>query len=323
MQLSEFALIDRYFASQVEARADVVLGIGDDCALLRVPVGQVLAVTVDMLVAGVHFPADADPEGIGYKSLAVNLSDLAAMGAMPAWVTLAIALPKPDASWLRGFCRGFFQLAERFQVQLVGGDTTRGAMTISIQAHGFIPEERALRRDGARPGDIVYVTGTLGDAGLALAAALGRVIIPDMPGAYLQMRLERPSPRVQQGLQLRGLASAAIDISDGLAQDLGHILERSGVGARVDVDRLPYSPAFKACQLDTSTAIAVALSSGDDYELCFTVPPVHMAQILILTQAWDCDCTVIGVIEPQSGLRCQYQDGRPYPLEKPGYEHFA
>lgn len=322
MAVSEFALIHRYFERDSPARPDVALGIGDDCALLRVPPGESLAVTVDMLVAGVHFFADADPEGVGYKSLAVNLSDLASMGALPAWATLAIALPEPTESWLEGFCRGFFSLAERFQVQLVGGDTTRGPLTISIQAHGFVPESSALRRDGARPGDILCVTGTLGDAGLALAAALGRVNVPGVHRTYLHDRLERPTPRIRQGLQLRGLASAAIDISDGLAQDLGHILERSGVGARLNVDRLPHSPALSAC-LDAEAAIAMALTGGDDYELCFAVPPPRLAQLQALARNWDCRCTEIGRIEAEPGLRCLRDDGTLYGLGKHGYDHFA
>ena len=272
MTVSEFTLIQRYFETQTQVRGDVILGIGDDCALLKVPSDASLAVSLDMLVAGVHFFADADPEGIGHKALAVNLSDLAAMGASPAWITLALSLPKADAAWLEGFCRGLFALATRFQVQLIGGDTSRGPLTISIQAHGFVPQGKALRRSGARPGDRVYVTGTLGDAALALASTRGQVTIPGAYQAYLQARLERPTPRILQGLGLRGLASAAIDISDGLAQDLGHILERSGVGARLNVDRVPRSGALNDC-LDAAAALPLALTGGDDYELCFTAAP--------------------------------------------------
>jgi len=320
--ISEFALIQRYFAERTLQRPDVALGIGDDCALLRVPVDQALAVTLDTLTAGVHFFPDADPEGVGHKSLAVNLSDLAAVGAEPAWATLTLALPEADEVWLAGFCRGFFTLAARFGVQLVGGDTTRGPLTISIQAHGFVPERLALRRDGARPGDIIGVTGAVGDAGLALAAAYGRVTIPAVHRPYLQDRLERPEPRIRQGLELRGLASAAIDISDGLAQDLGHILERSGAGARLSADRLPCSAALAAC-LDREAAVTAALTGGDDYELLFTVPDQRLAQVRRLAADWDCRYTEIGVIEPVPGLRYQWEDGTPYRLTGHGYDHFA
>ncbi len=322
MSLSEFTLIVRYFASQRLARSDVLLGIGDDCALLAVPPGESLAVTLDMLVAGNHFLADADPEGIGHKSLAVNLSDLAAMGATPAWITLGLSLPAADEAWLEGFCRGLFTLAERYQVQLIGGDTTRGPLTITIQAHGFVPPHLALRRDGARPGDVICVTGTLGDAALGLAMVKQQTHGAADAVAYLRQRLERPTPRLRHGLDLRGLASAAIDISDGLAQDLGHILERSGVGARLQVERLPLSPALLACT-DRDSAMALALAGGDDYELCFTVPPPRLPQVRALASAWDCSLTAIGVIEAEPGLRCRREDGAAYTLTKPGFDHFA
>jgi thiamine-monophosphate kinase len=322
MAHSEFDLINRHFESRSVQRTDVLLGIGDDCALLSVPRDAALAVTVDTLVAGVHFPVDADPVGVGHKALAVNLSDLAAMGAVPAWVTLALTLPEPDESWLAAFCRGFFALAERFQIQLVGGDTTHGPLSISVQAHGFVPGKQALRRDGAGPGDLIFVTGTLGDAGLALAVWQGRVKPPSHTeqAAYLRARLEQPSPRIRQGLELRGLASAAIDISDGLAQDLGHILERSRVGASLRVDRLPRSPASAAY---AETAVTLALAGGDDYELCFTAPPARAAHILALAATWDCACTEIGVIEAEPGLRCLRADGTRYQPARLGYDHFA
>lgn len=323
MAVSEFSIIERYFTRQSLSRPDVALGIGDDCALLRVSGGETLAVTLDMLVAGVHFFAEADPEGIGHKALAVNLSDLAAMGARPAWATLALSLPDFDETWLERFCRGFFNLAERFGVQLVGGDTTRGPLTITIQAHGLVPEAQALRRDGARPGDIVFVTGSLGDAGLALAAAQGKTAaIAPAYRSYLQARLERPMPRIHEGITLRGLASAAIDISDGLAQDLGHIMARSQVGARLDVDRLPCSPVLTE-SLDQDAAVAMILGSGDDYELCFTVPAHQVEQVRVLTETWECGCTEIGVIEAGPGLRCLWSDGTPYRPERLGYDHFS
>lgn len=319
----EFSLIDRYFVDHAPNRPDVALGIGDDCALLIPPAGEQLVVTLDTLVADVHFFAAADPEGVGHKALAVSLSDLAAMGATPAWAMLALTLPKADDAWLAGFCRGLFALADRYGMQLVGGDTTRGPTTvITLQAHGFVPPGLALCRHGAKPGDGVYVSGALGDAGLALAAAFGKVIPTADHRSYVQARLERPEPRLAQGLALRQIASAAIDISDGLAQDLGHILERSQVGAQVEVERLPLSPALSA-SLDRCTALVTALTSGDDYELCFTVPPDRWARLEIVAAAWDCRCTRIGVIEAEPGLRLVRADGSALHLERFGYDHFG
>ncbi|MBL8259637.1 MAG: thiamine-phosphate kinase [Candidatus Competibacteraceae bacterium] len=322
MAASEFSLIDRHFAARRRARADVALGIGDDGALLLPHAGQQLVVTLDALVAGVHFFAAADPEGLGHKALAVNLSDLAAMGATPAWATLALVLPEADEVWLERFCRGLFALADRHDVQLVGGDTTRGPTTvIALQAHGFVPPGLALRRDGAQPGDGIYVTGTPGDAGLALATAFGKARIASGHEGVVQARLERPEPRIAPGLSLRGLASAAIDISDGLAQDLGHILRRSGVGAVVDVERLPLSPALLA-SLDRDEAATMALAGGDDYELCFTVPLERIARLERAAAAWDCRCTRIGAITAEPGLRLVRADGSEFRLERLGYDHF-
>ena len=323
MPVSEFSLIDRYFAAHSLRRPDVALGIGDDCALLIPPAGHCLAVTLDTLVADVHFFAAAEPEGLGHKALAVNLSDLAAMGATPAWATLALTLPRADEDWLGRFCQGLFALADRYGVQLVGGDTTHGpVITITIQAHGFVPPGLALRRDGAQPGDGVYVTGTLGDAGLALAAAFGKVGIAAEHESDLRRRLERPEPRIVQGLALRGIASAAIDLSDGLAQDLGHILERSGCGARLEVDSLPRSPAL-IVTLDRDATIITALTSGDDYELCFTAPLAGAARLEAIAATWDCRCTRIGVIETEPGLRLVRADGSACHLERLGYDHFG
>lgn len=323
MSASEFSLIDRYFAAHDLHRPDVALGIGDDCALLVPPAGQQLVVTMDTLVADVHFFAAADPEGLGHKALAVNLSDLASMGATPAWATLALTLPKANEDWLERFCRGLFALADRYDVQLVGGDTTHGPVTtLTIQAHGFVPPGSALRRDGAQPGDGVYVTGTPGDAGLALAAAYGKALVVPEGRVYVQQRLERPEPRLAEGVALRGVASAAIDISDGLAQDLGHILERSGVGARLEVERLPLSLAL-AASLDWDAAIVTALASGDDYELCFTVPPARVAWLESVARGWECRCTRIGVITAEPGLRLVRADGSAFRLERLGYDHFG
>jgi thiamine-monophosphate kinase len=322
MALSEFYLIRRYFARQAMARSDVVLGVGDDGALLEPLGGEQLVVTTDMLAADVHFRVDARPEGIGHKALAVNLSDLAAMGARPAWVTLSLALPDPDEVWLAAFSRGFLRLAEQFRVQLIGGDMTRGPLTICVQALGFVPRGQAMRRDAARPGDVIFVTGTPGDAGMALALDTGRVTVPEDARAYFRARLDRPTPRVAQGLALRGLANAAIDISDGLIQDLGHILERSGVGACLFLDQLPRSPALAVCG-DEPAVLAAQLGGGDDYELCFTITPSQLPRLRRIAVGWDCRCTEIGVIEAAPGLRCQRSDGTFHPLVGGGYDHFA
>lgn len=322
---SEFSLIEHFFSQQAVNRADVVLGIGDDCALLTVPSGKVLAVSMDVLVSGRHFLPDTDPVSLGHKALAVNLSDLAAQGAQPAWITLGLTLPNINQAWLEGFCQGFFALAEHYGLQLVGGDTTRGPLNIAVQVHGFVDPNKAIRRDDAKPGDVIFVTGTPGDAGLALAAKLGlsQVMLRGDVADYLQMRLQRPDPRIPQGLALAraGLATSAIDVSDGLAQDLGHILQRSGVGATLYVEQLPRSSAL-ATSLDQDAAITAVLNGGDDYELCFTVPPAQHASLDELIKDWDCACTAIGVIESQPGLRCQWADGSPYQQELRGHDHF-
>lgn len=326
MTNTEFSIIERFFARRQKTRSDVVLGIGDDCALLAVPAGKTLAVSMDLLVCGVHFRAADDPAAVGHKALAVNLSDLAAQGAEPAWATLGLALPAPDEIWLSAFCDGFFALADRYAVQLVGGDTTRGPLTIAVQVHGFTGAGKTgdLRRDGACPGDHIFVTGTLGDAGLALQHASPEP--ENVHFAHLLNRLQRPTPRVQQGLDLRGVASAAIDISDGLAQDLGHILQRSGSGAILNVDALPLSAALRAVITNDETgtkALGLALSAGDDYELCFTVPPARLAELERISRSWDCGCTPVGLIETEPGLRCSRGDGSPFRPNKGGYEHFS
>ncbi len=259
MALSEFKLIQRFFANSGTHRADVRVGVGDDCAVLHLPAGKELVVSMDTLVEGVHFFKNADPESLGHKSLAVNLSDLAAMGAEPAWATLALTLPSVDEGWLEAFCRGFSSLAATHNVQLIGGDTTQGPLNITIQAHGFVDPGAALRRDGAQLGDLIYVTGTLGDAGLALQAT-ERTRLP----LSIQSRLDRPTPRLTEGQALVGLASAAIDISDGLISDLGHICDASGVGATLYVKDLPCSQAVRD-YIKVSDDWALPLSTGDDY----------------------------------------------------------
>lgn len=318
--MGEFELIRRYFAGLTPESADVALGIGDDAALLRVPAGQELAVTTDTLVAGRHFPLSTTPADIGWKALAVNLSDLAAMGAEARWFTLALTLPEPDERWIAGFAEGLRALALLHRLALVGGDTTRGPLSITITAMGLVPAGQGLRRDGAGVGDLVCVTGTLGDAALALSQL-------DQAGsgvaAYaLRARLDRPSPRLDAGLALRGLATAALDLSDGLAGDLRHILSASGVGAELDPAALPSSAEFAALTAGLSAAERFALQAqgGDDYELCVCMPRQHLAAAR--SRLAPLPLTEIGHITAGQGLRLRYPDGSTKPLLATGYSHF-
>jgi thiamine-monophosphate kinase len=319
MPLGEFDLIHRYFERPIEQRQDVIVGIGDDGAVVRVPPGVELVLTSDTLVAGVHFSEDIPPEDLGYRALAVNLSDLAAMGARPAWATMALTLPQAEEAWLAAFAQGFFELAQRFSVALIGGDLTRGPLSITVQMHGFVPEGRALRRSGAQAGHYIYVTGTLGDAALALTPRLAE--LTDTYRPYLLGRLYRPSPRISEGMILRAIASSAIDISDGLVADLGHILETSHVGAVLEVDRLPLSTALQKIK-DKKYGWELALTGGDDYELCFTLPPEHQAVLESKRSDFACTVSCIGRIEVERGLRCIEHDGTPYIPQGAGYRHF-
>jgi thiamine-monophosphate kinase len=315
MATGEFDLIARIRA-RAGTRDDVVLGIGDDAALLAPPPGLQLVVTADTLNAGIHFPHDSAPADIGWKSLAVNLSDLAAMGAAPAWCTLSLSLPQSDATWIDGFLDGFLDLAERHGIALVGGDTTRGPLLISVTAMGLVEPGRALRRDGARVGDDVWVTGTLGDAAGGLARLSGE------PVRALRARLDRPSPRVDAGRALRGIATACVDVSDGLLADLGHIASCSGVGAQVDVDALPMSEALRAA-FDETACIALQASGGDDYELCFSAPADARDRVEALSSQLGLRITRIGRIEAGEGVQALHADGRPWSSERRGYDHFA
>jgi thiamine-monophosphate kinase len=318
--LNEFELITRYFARQPVARPDVALGIGDDAAILDVPHGQQLVVSTDMLVAGVHFPENTDAVSIGHKSLAANLSDLAAMGATPAWYTLNLSLPQADTGWLEGFCQGMFTLALKHNVALVGGDTTRGPLTIGIQIMGLVPHGQALKRAGARSGDRIYVTGLLGEAALGLRVAQGQLKLPDEYLANVLTQFNRPMPRVSVGLWLRGLASACIDISDGLAADLGHILAASAVGARIHLKRLPLSPAYDAAF--EQVGWQAALAGGDDYELCFTIPPAQETAFRIASAQFGVPCSYIGDIEAEAGLRIMDEQSALYLPGPAGFDHF-
>ncbi len=325
MSLSEFQLIERYFSACGVGRPDVIVGVGDDAALVTVAPGQQLALAIDTLVAGVHFPPDVAPADLGHKALAVNLSDLAAMGAEPAWATLALTLPEVDESWLAGFATGFAALAVQHGVQLIGGDTTRGPLTITVQVHGLLAAGKALRRNGAGVGDEVYVTGTLGDAAVALRLWQSEARRSSDPDAIsLYARLHRPTPRMAMGLALRDLASAAVDVSDGLAADLAHVLDASGVGATLDVTRLPLSTALRSHWGGSeSEARRLALSGGDDYELCFTAPAARRAAVMAAATHADCAVTTIGSIDAAPGLRLLDAGGAEMVLSGAGYDHFA
>jgi thiamine-monophosphate kinase len=319
--LNEFELIQKFFTAQSVARDDVAVGIGDDAAVLAPPPGKQLVVTTDTLVEGVHFLPDADPVAIGHKALAVNLSDLAAMGAEPAWFLLNIVLPVSDERWLHGFCEGMFALAGMHNMQLVGGNTARGPRVIAIEAHGFVAEGEAVRRGGAEPGDSIYVTGELGDAALALQHALGKHRLPEADFAAVRPRLERPTPRVREGMLLRRFATSAIDVSDGLVADLGHILEASGTGALIVRDRLPLSNIYRNHLADIGWDLALA--GGEDYELCFTVPARHDAEFARWQSKFGCRATCIGEIVSGPGLQILDAAGNAYRPASAGFQHFA
>jgi len=317
VSLDEFTLIERFFGGDGVARADVRAGIGDDAAVLDLPAGSELVVTTDMLVAGRHFPEHTDPESVGHKALAVNLSDLAAMGAEPAWATLAISLPAADETWLAGFCAGFFTLAREHGIALVGGDTVRGPLAITVQAMGRLPSGTAILRSGARPGDRIVVTGHLGDAALGLEVASGRLTLAAGQASSVRARLDRPVPRVREGQALRGLASAMIDVSDGLLADLGHILRASRTGARIDPSRVPLSDAYRE-YLQLGGDMRAALEFGDDYELCFTVAPSRLDRALHVLRELGCRPVEIGEVAREPGLFDRHGRG----LSVLGHDHF-
>ena len=315
----EFALIARHFT---RATPGAVLGVGDACALLAPSPGMPLAVSTDMLLEGRHFSPQDSPAGLGHQSLAVNLSALAAMGATPRWTTLAIALPEANDAWLTAFARGFFRMADQHGIELVGGDTTRGALTISITVIGEVPPGQALRRDGARPGDDVWVSGTLGAAAMALAYRQGRLFMEQIDAAKVLPALYLPTPRVELGIALRGIASSAIDISDGLLGDLAHILERSQVGAVVEFAALPMLPVAQT-YLHENVARDCVLAGGDDYELCFTAPAERRDAVQAAAESAGVAVTRIGCITVEPWRAVIDADGQPIPIDHTGYVHFA
>lgn len=317
--MSEFDLIKRYFTRPTPG---ATLGVGDDAALLRVGDGMELAVSTDMLVSGTHFLPDADPFLLGHKTLAVNLSDMAAMGATPHWATLAIALPSANEDWLRHFSEGIFALADEFGVELIGGDTTRGPLNLSVTIMGEVPQGKALRRDGAQAGDDIWVSGTLGDAALGLAHLQGKTRLPDDIRERCLAALQQPQPRIALGMALRGIAHSAIDISDGLLADLGHILESSRVAAEINYDRLPVSASSGGKDM-AALQQRCALSGGDDYELCFTAADTQRAAIESMACRLQLSLTRIGKIVSGSGCKVRAADGSVMQIERSGYDHFA
>jgi thiamine-monophosphate kinase len=313
----EFDLIARIRA-RCATREDVLLGIGDDAALLQVPANMQLAVAMDTLNAGVHFPEATSPADIGWKALAVNLSDLAAMGARPAWCTLSLSLPEADAAWIDAFLDGFLELADMHAVALVGGDTTRGPLSVCVTAHGFVEAGSALRRSGARVGDDAWTSGTLGDAAGALAQLQsGRGIDPE-----LRARLDRPSPRIGLGRALCGIATACIDVSDGLLADLGHVCAASGVGAEIEVASLPASTALRSA-FDEESRRVLQAAGGDDYELCFTAPQSLRSDVERAAREAGVEVARIGRIVAGEGVIAMGPDGEAWIPPRLGYAHFS
>ena len=321
--MSEFNLINHYFKSLSHdvsmQRDDVVLGIGDDCAILQVPDGKQLVVSTDTLVAGVHFPENTSAYNIGYKSLAVNLSDLAAMGAMPAWVTLCLTLPEENPEWLTDFVKGFSELLIQNNMQLVGGDTTRGPLTISVHVSGFVDKGKGFRRDAAKPGDLIYVTGTIGDAGLGLKKSLGEIKNDSL--AMCVDKLNHPLPRNEVAAELSAICYCAIDVSDGLLADLGHITEASQCGADLFVDKIPLSDELKSFYGDAAD-INQLLTSGDDYELCFTLNEKFKSQIDDISKRLNIQITCIGKITSTNHVSCLDENNNIVEINKSGFQHF-
>ncbi|GJG97500.1 thiamine-phosphate kinase [Cupriavidus pauculus] len=316
--LSEFDLIRRFFTRPVHKAA---LGIGDDCALIEARPGHQLAISTDMLVSGRHFFPDVPPRSLGHKALAVNLSDLAAMGAEPRAFTLALALPEADPAWLEAFASGMLALADDHGCELIGGDTTKGPLTLSITVFGDVPPRQALRRDAARPGDDIWISGTLGDARLALGDCRGEWLLPEPDFTVIRARMDTPTPRVALGMALRGVAHAALDISDGLIGDLGHILASSSAGAILDVDALPRSEILGAQPLDLQRECVLA--GGDDYELCFTAPAGNREAIAAISRQLSLPLTRVGSITSEAGLRIVDRDGSPFAFQGTSFDHFA
>jgi thiamine-monophosphate kinase len=320
--VKEFSVIDNFFKSKSYQRKDVLLGIGDDCAITQIPEGQALATTTDTLISGVHFLPDTCAHAIAQKAVAVNLSDVAAMGAQPAWLSLSLSLPVYDESWLQEFSRGLEEMTEYYSIQLIGGDTVQGPLAITITAQGFVPAEQALSRSEASPGDFVYVTGTLGDAGLGLDILLNKIKVAEPSHEeFLLKRLHYPTARLLAGTSLRRIASSCIDISDGLVSDLRHILKASACGAIIHLDKLPLSTALSS-SVDQDKALQYALSAGDDYELLFTVGQEQKGNLDIALANANIAATCIGQLNGINEKLELRLENEPYPFAGQGFEHF-
>ena len=320
MSLHEFDIIERFFQRD-KKRSDIVVDSGDDCAVVALPAGNELVFTMDTLIAGTHFLENTAPEDIGYKALAVNLSDLAACGANPRFVTMSIALPQADESWLEKFCDGFYHLADQYDVALVGGDLVRGNLSITIQAHGFIPQGKCLKRRGAKIGDIILVTGYPGHAAMGLNIAREKCLVaPEKRAPFLQA-MRRPTPRVATGIMLRDFATSCIDVSDGLCQDLSHIMRQNDCGININIDTLPIS-AMTDVGISKEQAIHYALSGGDDYELAFSLPVEHYEVVERILQRMKVPFTVIGQIVPEKRFRLFDDNNQDFELMQNGFQHF-
>lgn len=317
--LNEFELINSYF-NLSHVRGDVILGQGDDCAVLSTTPQTQIAVTTDTMVSGIHFDHHVPPRALGHKLVAVNLSDLASMGAEPAWLSLAITLPEVDKEWLQAFSEGMNELASYYHCQLIGGDTTRGPLTLTLTAQGLLPEGQRLTRQGAQAGDWIFVSGSLGDAAAALGGQRGDLSLSAHTQSTFNERLFYPTPRIALGQALRTMATSCIDISDGLAADLSHVLKRSEVGARLFLDQLPMSEAMQTLSL--SEQRHYALHGGDDYELCFTVPEEVRGSLETNLAYSGVPLTCVGQIDKQQGLRF-FDDGEDVPASSLGYRHFG
>ena len=319
--MKEFDLIKKYFTDQAVNRKDVQLGIGDDCAVICPPERQKIAVTTDTLVAGVHFPLQTSAKAIGHKAIAVNLSDLAAMGAEPSWISLAITLPEVDENWISDFCNAVFELCEYYNVQLIGGDTTRGPLSITVTAQGLLPLDKQLTRSTGSPGDWLYVTGNIGDAALALKHVLGEFTIEAQHLKKLQKKLDFPKPQVLAGQAIRDYASAAIDLSDGLVADLRHICQASKVGANIVLEDLPLS--FELIDsVGVEQAIELALSGGDDYELLFTVSEDNKVGVETALSNCGVTATCIGQLNGNNAITTTVNN-KPVVLRTEGFDHFT
>ncbi|MBI1425564.1 MAG: thiamine-phosphate kinase [Gammaproteobacteria bacterium] len=322
MPLSEFDIIKEFFASRQINTDLVTVGIGDDAAVINTRSDEQLLISVDTLNIGVHFPQQTSAFDIGYKALAVNLSDIAAMGGVPKWFTLAMSLPEANHDWLEAFTEGLSSLAQQYQLSLVGGDTTRGPLSITIQIAGTVPTGQSLKRRGARVEDNIYVTGTLGDAAAALMLCQNKLSADANTSERLLQRLNHPMPRISIGQALRGIATSCIDVSDGLAADLGHILEASGVGAELLLTALPRSTALNALLCEEAQLQDWQLYGGDDYELCFTAPASQHDQVMAISLRENCPITRVGKIIREAGMFC-VDDEQHTPVVIRGYDHFG